>query len=147
MKLKKVKLIKYNKKDTPLNIEKDESYETKVSIQRLTLNCPLCGSACSFRNEPAFNYQRICNHHFDLPDPIVWEPNYNYLIIKYFEKEKDNFEEINKISDLKIGDIIRSKFSKQSYIISYFSKKDEAVAIQTLTVTNPREWELFIKND
>jgi hypothetical protein len=54
-------------------------------------------------------------------------------------------KEINRISDLTRGDIVRHKFTGESYIIEDNIDKDTALAVRTMLITNPDEWILILK--
>lgn len=50
-------------------------------------------------------------------------------------------QELNK---LRRGDIVLNRVSGDSYVIEHSLGKDGHIAIRTIHVTQPKEWELFI---
>lgn len=55
-------------------------------------------------------------------------------------------KEIKDIKDLKTGDVIRSKYSKESYVITA-NYGSHAVGVRTMHVSNRFEWELVVKEN
>ena len=55
-------------------------------------------------------------------------------------------QQVKNIQDLKVGDIIRGKSTKLTYVVvDHYG--DRVTAVRTQDVTNPSEWEIIKYNE
>jgi hypothetical protein len=52
------------------------------------------------------------------------------------------FKKLQKLKELKTGDIIRSRFNQEVYVVTA-NYGDRVTAVSTVEVTNPPEWEVM----
>jgi len=56
-------------------------------------------------------------------------------------------EQIQEIDELKFGDVIQNQASGNSYVVVGFVDRKQAIAVRTITATNPGEWKVFREVD
>lgn len=52
-----------------------------------------------------------------------------------------------EFDNLKRGDIVRSKWGADSYLITQEMGNATFIGVRTLTITNAQEWDLAVKHD
>lgn len=54
--------------------------------------------------------------------------------------------EKSEFDSLDVGDLIRAKWSGETYVVVYSAGNNTYVVNRTLTATNPSEWELIMRH-